>query len=261
MKDHDAPTERPPHAATIPRGTAQPKMAEERPPHPATVGRALQPKVATERPPHPAIVGRGPIQPKVATERPPHPATIRGGEAVQPKVAEERAPHPATVGRGGTAQPMLARPLNVKGGPVPGTRKKKEGGTKRAKKKSSKKIEGVGGVQATSYRRNLNNWAGAFGPRGAAGNLHAEQVVYNQYAGHNWVGIVINAFPCRAQCYQFFVNASNAAQADGGIVFSVTGDQGNYSTDWPGAVAPCSIYFVNGVGTVRGPGVGEPPPP
>jgi hypothetical protein len=113
---------RPPHPATIQRGSAvQPRMAKEAPgPHPATVprGSAVQPKMAKSAPGrHPATVPRsGAVQPKMANEaRPPHPATVPRGGAAQPKMAKGApAPHAATVPRAaaaaGTLQLMKKKP-------------------------------------------------------------------------------------------------------------------------------------------------------
>ena len=92
-RSSSSPAARPPHPATVPRGSAvQPKMAKEVPgPHPATVPRS------------------GAAQPRMANEaRSPHPATVPRGSAAQPKMAKEAPePHPATVPRAAAAAGTL----------------------------------------------------------------------------------------------------------------------------------------------------------
>jgi hypothetical protein len=124
-RSSSSPAARPPHPATVPRGTAvQPKMAKEaRGPHPATVprGSAVQPRMARSAPGrHPATAPRsGAVQPKTANEaRPPHPATVPRGGAAQPKMAKDAPePHAATVPRAaavGTLQLMKKKRGKVK---------------------------------------------------------------------------------------------------------------------------------------------------
>ncbi len=84
MSENRSNGNRPPHAATVPRGSAvQAKVAKAGPgAHAATSLSSegiAQPKTAPHaRPPHPATVGRaGVAQPKTAPHaRPPHPATV-----------------------------------------------------------------------------------------------------------------------------------------------------------------------------------------
>jgi hypothetical protein len=94
-RSSSSPAARPPHPATVPRGSAvQPKMAKQAPgPHPATVprGSAAQPKMT-----------------KAASG--PHPATLPRSSAVQPKMAKPApGPHPAMITRPRSAQAAIQR--------------------------------------------------------------------------------------------------------------------------------------------------------
>lgn len=106
------PNARPPHPATLPRGSAiQRKEGPRTSPHPATVvaERAPHPATVVQRrealPPHPATVVQRREAPFGRSKvLPPHPATVVQRREAPAGIPKAPPPHPATVRRGEAIQ-------------------------------------------------------------------------------------------------------------------------------------------------------------